>query len=97
MSAEAVVEHHPERNSFEIDLGKERAVLDYVRRGPSIVFTHTGVPPAFEGRGIGARLVQAGLDWARTQKTSVVPACSFVHVYIQRHPEYANLVSAPLR
>jgi predicted GNAT family acetyltransferase len=86
------VEHHPERNAFEIDLDGQRAVLEYHRRAGSIVFTHTGVPPEFEGRGIGGKLVKAGLDWARGEKAKVVPACSFVHVYLKRHPEYADLM-----
>ena len=87
------VVHHPERNVFEIDLEGKRAVLEYQRRGEVIVFTHTGVPSEFEGRGIGGKLVKAGLEWARTEQAKVVPACSFVHVYLKRHPEYADLVS----
>lgn len=94
METESPVEHRPERNAFEIDLGGKRAVLEYRRRGESIVFTHTGVPSEFEGRGIGGRLAKAAMEWARAEKATVVPACSFIHVYIKRHPEYADMVDA---
>jgi uncharacterized protein len=51
-------------------------------------FTHTEVPPADEGKGIGARLVRAALDDARQRGFKIVPACSFVAAFIRRHPEY---------
>ena len=69
------------------------SVLDYDLSGGRVVFTHTGVPPAYRGQGLAAQLVEAGLQWAREQGLKVVPACSYVHVYIQRHPEWQNLVA----
>ncbi|WP_422014491.1 GNAT family N-acetyltransferase [Roseateles sp.] len=69
------------------------SVLDYELSGGRVVFTHTGVPDAFQGQGLAARLVEAGLAWARDQGLKVVPACSYVHLYIQRHPEWQNLVA----
>ncbi len=69
------------------------SVLDYELNGSRVVFTHTGVPPSYQGQGLAAQLVEAGLAWAREQGLKVVPACSYVHVYIQRHPEWQNLVA----
>ncbi|NOY99859.1 MAG: N-acetyltransferase [Chloroflexi bacterium] len=86
------VQHRPEAERFEIHAGGHTAVLDYRLDGNVIMFTHTGVPPALEGQGVGSRIVRAGLEYAREQGHQVVPACSFVAAYIRRHPEYQDLV-----
>ena len=56
-------------------------------------FTHTEVPDALEGRGIGKRLVKAALDDARAQGLKVVPVCPFVKHYIENHPETQDLLA----
>jgi predicted GNAT family acetyltransferase len=68
------------------------AELDYQRTGNEILFTHTGVPSALEGRGIGSALARAGLEYARAEGLTVVPLCPFVRSYIDRKPEYQPLV-----
>jgi len=69
------------------------SVLDY-KLGPGCVtFTHTGVPDSYRGQGLAALLVEAGLAWAQAQGLKVVPACSYVHIYIQRHPKWQTLVA----
>ena len=78
---------------FELTEDGETAVADYIRDGDTITFTHTIVPPALEGRGLGSRLVEAALDNARAKGLRVVPQCSFVAAYIDRHPEYRDLVA----
>ncbi len=85
------VEHNPSRNRFELNIGTYTAVLDYYLQGSTIVFTHTGVPPALEGQGIGSKLVNSGLMYARENNLRVVSMCSFVDVYIRRHPEFQDL------
>ncbi len=84
---------HKEADSrFEILIGEYVAELDYRLRDNVITFTHTGVPSALEGNGIGSLIVRAGLDYAREQGYKVVPLCSFVDAYIRRHPEYNDLL-----
>jgi hypothetical protein len=65
----------------------------YRRREGRVVFTHTEVDDAFEGRGVGSTLVRAALDAVRDEGVQVVPLCPFVRSYIHRHPEYADLVA----
>lgn len=82
--------HRPERQRFECDLGPGAlARCDYRRQGDRVLFTHTEVPPPFEGRGIAARLVAAALRWARDEGLQVVPLCSYVASHLRRHPEQA--------
>jgi predicted GNAT family acetyltransferase len=67
-------------------------LLAYRLAEGKIIFTHTGVPAEFSGQGIGSLLARAGLDYARAQSLAVVPLCSFIAGYIQKHPEYQDLV-----
>jgi uncharacterized protein len=82
----------PERRRYEAV--REGAVLDfaaYERTEGLIVFTHTEVDPTLAGQGIGGALVQDALDDARQLGLKVLPLCPFVHGWILRHPEYADL------
>ena len=74
----AVIDNAAEKR-YELDLGKGD-------------MAHTEVPPAYEGQGIGKELVLAALEDIRSKGLRVVPQCSFVEVYIRRHPEWADLV-----
>ena len=66
----------------------------YELSGGTMVFTHTGVPTALEGRGIAAALVRAALDHARAQGLKVRPLCSYVQVYMRRHPDTLALLES---
>jgi predicted GNAT family acetyltransferase len=82
----------PERQRYEIARGE--AVLGfaaYQKTEQLIVFTHTEVDPTLEGQGIGGRLVQGALDDVRHQGLQVLPICPFVHAWMARHPDYADL------
>ena len=69
------------------------SVLDYMLAEGQVTFTHTGVPAAYQGQGLAALLVESGLQWAKAQGLKVVPACSYVRIYIQRHPEWLPLLA----
>ncbi|MFD6953433.1 GCN5 family acetyltransferase [Nocardiopsis sp. TSRI0078] len=64
----------------------------YILTGELITFTHTEIDPAHEGRGLGGTLVRGALDDARSRGLSVLPLCPFVKGWIQRHPDYSDLV-----
>jgi uncharacterized protein len=89
---ELIVIHNPKAGRFELEKDGCLAVLEYQLSDGKIIFTHTGVPDALGGQGIGSLLARAGLDYARRQSFAVVPECSFIAGYIQKHPEYKNLV-----
>ena len=86
--------HVEARRRFEIEEEGATGFLTYELREGAIVFTHTIVPEEIEGRGIGGRLAKAGLAHARELGLKVVPQCSFVRAYIERHPEHADLLAA---
>ncbi|MGN6375706.1 MAG: GNAT family N-acetyltransferase [Sphingomonas sp.] len=91
MSQDNVRDNRAEQE-FELEVDGHRAVAAYQREGGTIVFTHTHVPHAIEGRGVGSKLIRAALDAARDEGLTVVPQCPFVAAYIERHPEYPDLL-----
>lgn len=87
--------HNAQAERFELDLADDTAYIEYVRLPEVLVLTHTHVPKAYEGRGIGSELVRATLEDIRTQRLRIVPQCVFVARYIERHPEWAEIVFEP--
>lgn len=77
---------------FELVVGRHRAVAAYQMEEGTIVFTHTIVPKALEGRGIGSKLIRAALDSARDRRLKVIAQCPFVAAFIEKHPEYRALL-----
>ena len=87
------VTDHPEAGRYELHDGDTLAgVADYFLRRDSIVFTHTKVSDAYEGQGAGSQLAQEALDDARRRGLRVVAWCPFIAGWIQRHPDYADLL-----
>jgi predicted GNAT family acetyltransferase len=84
--------HKPDIGRFEAVVDGLRCEADYRLDGPVMRMTHTGVPSQLEGRGIAAALVQTALSWARAQGLRVDPQCSYVRVYIKRHPQWQDLL-----
>ena len=83
---------------YEVELdGKRAGYLLYTREPDAVVLVHTDVDPAFEGRGLGSRLVAGALDDLRARGLRIVPVCPFVTSYLRRHPEYADLVAEDRR
>lgn len=82
----------PERSRYEIvEDGEVIGFAAYQKAERLIVFTHTEIDSAWEGKGVGGRLVQAALDDVRRQGLPVLPTCPFVQGWMQRHPDYADL------
>ena len=94
-TSEAVVRDVPERSRFEIHVDGQRAGLAAYRTRPGeVTIYHTEIDPAFEGRGLGSALARAALDDLRARGVAVLPVCPFFRSWIQRHPDYADLVPA---
>ena len=85
------IKHDGKQGRFHALVDGLQCELDYRLDGQRMLFTHTGVPPRLEGRGIAAQLVKQGLEWAKAQSLQVVPLCSYVQTYLRRHPEYQSL------
>ena len=81
------------RQRYEIAVAGELAgFVDYRAQGASVALVHTEVLPQFEGRGLAGRLAEFALEDVRRQGAKVVPTCSYIAKYIQRHPQMQDLV-----
>src|SRR5262245_1609594 len=85
---EIEVRNNPEAKRFEVIIDDKIAMVEYMIAGQNIIFTHTEVPPEFEGHGIANRMAYVALEYAKAQGYKVQPLCPFIKAYIQRHPEY---------
>lgn len=84
------------RYVLEDDAATVVASSNYTVRQNRIVFNHTEVADGYEGQGLGTKLVQAALDDVRAAGTTIVPLCAYVRGWIERHPEYDDLVDHDL-
>lgn len=86
------VHDNKDHNRFELAVAGYTAHADYVIDSNVITFTHTIVPPELEGQGIASRLIKAALEDARGRGLKVVPQCPFVAAYIDKHPEWREIL-----
>jgi hypothetical protein len=87
------VDDNTATSRFEMAGGGAVAFVEYTLAGDRIVLTHTEVPEALSGQGIGSKLVRGTLDALRGSGLKVVPRCGFVAAYVERHPEYRDLMA----
>lgn len=87
------VEDNRDRSRYEAFADGRRAGYSNYRRRPDLIaLDHTQVDERFEGLGVGSALAVTILDEARAAGLAVLPYCPFMNEYIQRHPQYADLV-----
>ncbi|WP_329519832.1 GNAT family N-acetyltransferase [Spirillospora sp. NBC_01491] len=83
-----------DRSRYEIRVdGALAGFAEYRRQEGEVVFTHTEVDSAFEGKGVGGALARGALDDVRAKGLNAVPLCPFIKGWIERHPDYADLVA----
>lgn len=80
------VRDNSRENRLEITIGDQVAFAEYQIAPRTITFTHTRVPEALRGRGLGTKLITAGLSLARERNLRVVPQCPFFAAYLKAHP-----------
>ncbi|MEX0776201.1 MAG: GNAT family N-acetyltransferase [Phycisphaeraceae bacterium] len=87
------IRHEPDDHRFVIDLGDDKAMLNYKPHDGSLNFYFVYVPPEHRNKGIAAILVTHGFEHARAQGLKVVPGCPYVaHEFLTRFPKYMELV-----
>lgn len=82
-----------EQQQFELHLNNSMAFLEYHREGEKIFLTHTEAPEALRGTGAAAELVRRTLQCSRENGFTVVPSCSYVAKYIDKNPEWNDILS----
>jgi uncharacterized protein len=90
------VDDNPIDNRYEARIdGTIVGVSQYELTADTIVFLHTVVAQEYEGQGVGSAIARYALDDARARGLSVRPLCPYIRAWLQRHPEYADLIRTP--
>jgi predicted GNAT family acetyltransferase len=92
---DVVTTNNPERTRYEAHIDGELAgFAEYKLTERLVVFTHTEVDDRFAGRGVGSALARFALDDVRAAgERKVLPLCPFIKGWIEKHPDYQDLVS----
>jgi hypothetical protein len=94
---DATVRDDPQNHRYLLEVdGEVVGVAVYHLRGNRYFFVHTEIDPEHEGEGLGSTLARGALDDVRAMGMKIVPLCPFMASYIERHPEYVELVDQPL-
>jgi predicted GNAT family acetyltransferase len=90
----APIRHEQAARRFATDVEDAVAFIHYREEsGRRLDFDHTYVPHRARGGGLASRLTAHALAFARAGGYKVVPSCPFVAAYIDRHPEYRDLLA----
>jgi uncharacterized protein len=90
---EVAIRDNPGSHRLEAAVGTLTGYAEYQLAPATITFTHTRVPEELRGRGIGRRLIEAGLEMARERGLKVIPECPFFAAYMRAHPETQDLLA----
>lgn len=92
---DVVVTHNPDAHRYEAHIdGALAGFAEYKEEGTTVAFTHTEVDDAYGGKGVGGALARYALDDVSTQGgLTVKPVCPFIKSWIDKHPDYADLVA----
>lgn len=87
-------EENERKGKFFVELnGKQEAIMTYVYAGKNIIIDHTEVHDVFKGEGVGYKLVEAAVDFARAKGIKIKPLCPFANaVFKKKSQEYADVL-----
>jgi predicted GNAT family acetyltransferase len=88
------VVHNPLEKRFEYIAGNDVAVCEYKLSGNVWDFHHTMVPDSMRGMGVAGKLVETALRHVSDQNGKVIPTCSYVKGYIEKHPHFSSLLAS---
>lgn len=88
-------EVNKEEHRFELKVDEYLTKIDFKKNSRGWIYmTHTEVPSALEGKGVGHKLVREALDWLEKNDHKVVPLCPFVKAFmIQNLDDYKEMIA----
>ena len=92
MEDELEIVNNPDKLRFEAKMGEEFAKIEYRWQYGDIVFMHTEVPEAGQGKGIAGKMAKFALDYVRENKLKMKLYCPYMRSYVERKPEYQDLI-----
>jgi predicted GNAT family acetyltransferase len=80
---------------YELEVAGKSAFISYRRSAGVVTLLHAEVPQELSGQGVGSQLARGTLELVRAQGSKVIPHCSFVASYLNKHPEFQDLLATP--
>ncbi|MFA6085888.1 GNAT family N-acetyltransferase [Mucilaginibacter sp.] len=80
-------------HNFELFVNGHRAFIDYKKKDNKIYLIHTEVPAELKGMGVAEALVEKAFNYIEEHQLKLVPLCSYVQLFLKRHPEWGRLVA----
>ncbi|MCS7052939.1 MAG: N-acetyltransferase [Ignavibacterium sp.] len=84
--------HNSKEKSFLIQIENDIAYVSYNLNNEVMDLYTTYTPPQLRGKGLAEKVVRAALEYAKSNNLKIIPSCSYVKVFLERHPEYKSLV-----
>ncbi len=73
--------------------GKIIAEMTYSLAGTDkMIIDHTEVDTSLKGQGIGYKLVEASVLYARENQIKILPMCPFAYTVFKKKPEYGDVL-----
>lgn len=87
------VKHENGRFFIEKD-GKMTAEMSYVpAEGQQIEVNHTYVAEELRGQGVGEKLINEAVSYAREQNKKIIPTCSYAKEKLEGESEYKDVLA----
>ena len=81
------------RGAFFLERDGERlAQMTYTVAGTRVIIDHTDVDDRLRGTGMGRKLVDAAVQWARKENAHLMPLCPYAKSVFDKTPEYSDVL-----
>lgn len=76
---------------YEVN-GAKLGLMTYSRAGADkIIIDLTEVDESLKGQGVGYKLVEAAIEYAREQQIKILPLCLFAAAVFKKRSEYSDV------
>lgn len=91
MSGEVIF--NTDKNRYEMEENGALVTADIRRQDGRIYIQFVEAAPELRGTGAAGRFMKAMMDKIRAEeKAKVIPFCGYAASWLQRHPEYADMM-----
>jgi len=83
-----------DKKRFELHNDGHIAFIEYILTKENVMYlTHTEVPKALGGKGIGIQIVEQTLHYLKEHDYKLAPMCPFVAKYLVKNPDWQTLLA----
>lgn len=73
--------------------GVQKAEMTYTFAGDDkIIIDHTEVDSSLKGQGVGYKLVETAVEYAREKGIKILPLCPFAHAVFKKREAYKDVL-----